>query len=110
MTTTDLSSLPDTKLLLNSLQLIQAGILLGILLPIVALVVVSIVMLMSTGTVGKLRRRRKRELRRRREERVQDLMERLIGLEGRLALKRDREKSEEQSDNTVPEGEAVTKE
>lgn len=104
------SSLPDTTSLPGSFQLIQAAILLGILLPVVALVLVSIVMLMSAGTVAKLRRRRRRAVKKRREERVQDLMERVIGLEGRLALKRDQEKEKtEPSDNNVSE-EAMTKE
>ena len=93
------SSPPPTASQPESYQLLKAGILLGILLPIVALVLVSIVMLMSAGIVARLRRRRKRSLKKKMLQRLQDLMEIVTGLEGRLKVKRDQEKEKTDRDD-----------
>lgn len=85
-----------TRTALEMEQLTGAGIVLGITLPVISLILVSIVMLTSREAVARVRRRRRRAFKRRLQERTDDLMTRLIALQQRLIQRQEKNHQETQ--------------
>ena len=69
----------------TAVHLISSGIVMGITLPLLALVLVAVVMIKTQPAMKRMGRRRRRAIKLKRQERLDDLMDRLAVLEQHIA-------------------------